>query len=84
MRVDRHMAVNIQGLLAAYKGRKIGIIEDDNGNRLTDQQARIELSNLLSKGYKYMPCSTCDGFDPFEKGCPGHPIIEEETESKTS
>jgi hypothetical protein len=74
MKNMRHMAVNIQGLLNAYKGRKIDIIEDDNGNILSDQKARIELHNLQIQGHKYMPCSTCEGFDPFEHGCPGHPI----------
>jgi hypothetical protein len=71
-----HMSVNIQGLLNAYKGKKINIIEDDDGNILSDQKARIMLHNLQCEGHKLMPCATCDGFDPFEHGCPGHPIEE--------
>ena len=74
MKTLRHMAVNIQGLLNAYKGRKIDIMEDDDGVKLTDQQARIHLHNLQIEGHKYMACGKCEGFDPFEKGCPGHPI----------
>jgi hypothetical protein len=73
------MSVNIQGLLNAYKGRKIDILQDDNGDLLTDQQARIHLHNLQIKGHKKMCCSSdCEGFDPFEKGCPGHPVEEKE------
>lgn len=34
MKMIHHMAVNIKGLLNAYKGRKIDIIEDGNGNKL--------------------------------------------------
>lgn len=77
MKSKHHMAVDIQGMLNAHKGKKITIMEDDNGNKLTDQQARIHLSNLQILGHKLMCCSSeCEGFDPFEKGCPGHEIIE--------
>lgn len=73
------MSVDIQGMLNAHKRRKITIMEDDNGNRLTDQQARIHLHNLQIQGHKLMSCSPdCLGFDPFEKGCPGHPIPDDE------
>lgn len=44
--------------------------------KLSDQKARIELHNLQIKGHKYMPCANCEGFDPFERGCPGHPVTE--------
>jgi hypothetical protein len=71
------MAVDIQGLLNAYKGKKINILEDDNGNILSDQKARIELHNLQIQGHKYMPFVNCEGFDPFEHGCPGHPIPDD-------
>lgn len=77
MKTLRHVTVNIQGLLNAYKGRKINILEDDEGNILSDQKARIALHNLQVDGHKYMPCSSCEGFDPFDKGCPGHPIPED-------
>lgn len=75
MKSKHHMSVNIQGMLNAHKGKKITIMEDDNGNQLTDQQARVHLHNLQVQGHKLMCCSTeCIGFDPFEKGCPGHEI----------
>lgn len=75
MRTKYHSSVNIQGLLDAYKGKKINILQDDDGNNLTDQKARIHLHNLQVQGHKYMCCSSdCEGFDPFEHGCPGHEI----------
>ena len=77
MKTKRHMAVNIQDLLNAYKGKKIDILENDNGVQLSDQKARVHLHNLQVDGHKYMPCSECEGFDPFENGCPGHPIEED-------
>ena len=68
------MGVNIQGLLDAHKGKKITILEDDNGNILSDQKARIHLHNLQVDGHIYMCCSSeCIGFDP-KKGCPGHDV----------
>lgn len=73
-----HMSVDIQGLLNNYKGRKINILSDDEGNILTDQQARIHLHNLQVEGHKKMCCSSeCEGFDPFDKGCPGHEVRED-------
>lgn len=83
MKTHHHMSVNIQGLLNNYKGRKINILEDEDGNILSDQQARTHLSNLQSQGHKKMCCSSnCEGFDPFDKGCPGHPVVEEAHERK--
>jgi hypothetical protein len=72
--VKFHMSVNIEGLLRNYKRRKINIMEDDNGNKLTDAEARAEIARLQSLGHKLMPTAECEGFDPFGGGCPGHPI----------
>ncbi len=72
-----HMSINLQGILNHFKGRKINILEDDNGNILTDQQARIHIHNLQIQGHKLMGSSKCEGFDPFGGGCPGHEIMEE-------
>lgn len=75
MKTNHHMSVNLEGLLRNFKGRKINIIQDDNGRTLTDQQARIHIHNLQIQGHKLMCCSSeCFGFDPFDKGCPGHPV----------
>jgi hypothetical protein len=72
MKVIRHLKVNIAGLLNNYKGKKINMLCDDDGNLMTDKAARLEIGKLLALGHKYLPTSDCDGFDPFEKGCPGH------------
>ena len=73
----RHMSVNLQGMLNNYKGRKINIMEDDNGNTLTDKEARAEIARLQALGHTLMSCSNnCEGFDPFGGGCPGHKTEE--------
>lgn len=77
-----HMSVNIQGLLNNYKRRKINILEDGNGRVLSDKEARTELAELQSKGYKLIPRDDCDGFDPFGGGCPGHEDFNQ-TEKET-
>jgi hypothetical protein len=77
MKVKHHMAINIEGMLRYHKRKKITYMEDDDGKRLTDQQARVYLYECQLKGWKLIPCSNeCEGFDPFGKGCPGHPIEE--------
>lgn len=82
MRIKHHMSVNIQGLLDNYKGKKINIFNDDNGKQLSDAEARAEIAKLQGLGHKLICCSgsECEGFDPFEKGCPGHPIYENKVE----
>jgi len=77
MRVQFHMCTSIQGLLNNYKRKKITFITDDNGKAMSDKDARKELAELLKKGHKYIPSSECEGFDPFEHGCPGHEVKEE-------
>lgn len=75
MKTKRHMAVNIEGLLNFHKRKKITIIQHDNGRRMTDGEARAYLAECQAKGWKLIACSNkCEGFDPFGKGCPGHPI----------
>lgn len=73
-----HMSTNIEGLLRNMKGKKINFIDDDNGNPMTDKEARTAITELQAKGYKLIPSGECEGFDPFGGGCPGHPC---ETES---
>lgn len=73
------MSVNIAGLLRNYHRKKINIMEDDNGRTLSDTEARAEIARLQALGHKLMPCSTCEGFDPFGGGCPGHPVPDDET-----
>ena len=69
----RHMSVNIEGLLRNYKGRRINIIENDDGTTMSDKEARVEIAKLQALGHKLIPTSNnCEGFDPFGGGCPGH------------
>lgn len=68
------MSTNIKGLLRNMKGKKITFISDDDGNPLSDMEARKAIAELQSKGHKLIPSGDCEGFDPFGGGCPGHPI----------
>lgn len=78
MRQIKHMSVNIEGLLRNYKRKKISFLEDDNGRRLSDSEARLEIKKLMALGHKLIPCGNkCEGFDPFGGGCPGHLIKED-------
>lgn len=74
MRTKRHMSANIEGMLRHYKGKKMKFMEDDNGRPLSDKEARAEIARLQALGHKLIPCGNCEGFDPFDKGCPGHEI----------
>ena len=65
-----HMQVCIEG---ALRNRSFSGYTDDSGRSLTRKQARQGLLLLQAKGHKYMPLGECPGFDPFGKGCPGHP-----------
>lgn len=77
MRMKRHMSVNIEGMLRAYRRKKINFLDDDNGRRLSDAEARAEIARLQALGHKLLPSGSCEGFDPFGGGCPGHPIEDE-------
>lgn len=79
MKIKRHMSTNIEGVLRNYKNRKINFIDDENGNTLSDSEARKVLAELQAEGHKLIPCGDCEGFDSFGKGCPGHPVEEELT-----
>lgn len=76
-RYQRHMSMNIQGILRNNKRKKIRFFSDDNGNEISDADARKYLQECIDKGWKVIPCSDdCEGFDHFGGGCPGH-LIEE-------
>lgn len=77
MNTIRHMSINIEGILRNYKGKKINIFQDDDGNRVSDSEARAYIAECQSKGWKLIPMSNkCEGFDPFGGGCPGHAVEE--------
>ncbi len=74
-----HMATNIEGLLRNFKRRKLtGLLEDENGRRLGDKEARDFLAECQKKGWKLLPSAECEGFDHFGGGCPGHEMKEKE------
>ena len=69
------MSINLAGMLRNYKGKKINFMSDEDGRTLSDAEARLHIHNLQAQGHKLMCCSNeCEGFDPFEHGCPSHPI----------
>ena len=68
-----HMKQSISGCLRNNSVGTIDFLEDENGNPLSDAEARIELNKLLAMGHTVMPVGTdCEGFDVFGGGCPGH------------
>jgi hypothetical protein len=78
-RFIRHVSVNIEGLLRNYKRKSLSkFFEDENGRKLSDAEARQYLTECQAKGWKKIPCNAdCEGFDYFDKGCPGHEIKED-------
>ena len=68
-----HMKQSIAGCLRNNRVGTIDFLEDGKGNPLSDEDARILLTELLNKGHKVMPVGDdCEGFDVFGGGCPGH------------
>lgn len=77
MQIKHHMSINIDGLLRNFKRRKITIFDDDNGNRVSDKEARQYLAECKLKGWKLIPMGeVCEGYDYFKNGCPGHEVKE--------
>ena len=76
MAVIYHMSVMIESLLTNTKGKK-STFYHDNGERMSDKEAREELRLLIKKGHKLIPLDNCECFDPFGGGCPGHEVKED-------
>jgi len=74
-----HICVNIEGLLRNYKGKSIDIFYGDDGKLIPDSKVRIEIDRLLNLGHKLIKTSGCDNFDPFKRGCLGHPLTPNKT-----
>jgi len=75
-RTITHMCVDIRGMLRNHKDLS-GMMTNDDGSDATHDQAVLYLNDCLNKGWKVIPMSKkCEGFD-YQKGCPGHPIIDE-------
>lgn len=70
-----HMSTSIEGLLRHYKRKKITFLTDDEGNLISDSEARRELKQMLADGQKLIKSSGCSKFDPI-KGCLGHTAEE--------
>lgn len=68
-----HMCANIRGMLRNHsrKGSLKNVFTDDNGHKLSDEEAREYLYDCLSKGWKVIPMADCDNFD-YQTGCKGH------------
>lgn len=76
----RHISMSIAGALRNFGRRKMGgLIQDDDGRDWSDREVRNYLKEGLAKGWKYIPCCDCQGFD-YQKECPGHEVIKEKTE----
>ena len=77
MKKTIHMSMSIEGALRNFgKKSMAGLITEDNGAEWTDKMVRDYLQECLSKGWKKIPIGDCEGFDYFDKGCPGHEIKE--------
>jgi hypothetical protein len=75
----RHLKVSIDGFLANFKRKNMGgLIEKEDGTTMNDRDARIYLAECKAKGWKYLPTADCEGFDHFDKGCPGHIVYDEQ------
>lgn len=75
--MKRHMCINLAGLLRNSGKKKIKIFEDENGNIISDAEARAYIAECQAKGWRVIPMGeACEGFDYFGSGCPGHPIAK--------
>ena len=84
MRSKHHMCVSVRGVLR-WPDRKLvsdwsGCITDDTGKSpRTAYEIREFWMDHLSKGHEVIPLGEpCEGFDYGGKGCPGHPIPEDD------
>jgi hypothetical protein len=78
MTTTYHLHLEISGALRlsprAFRRTWEGVVKNAEGRTLTCQEFYAHLLSLDAQGHKLMRMdSACDGFDPFEKGCPGHP-----------
>lgn len=69
-----HISVSVRGALKnATKRELAAMFVGDDGRRLTADQAKDHLMELLCRGTEVMPVgAACEGFDYKGKGCPGH------------
>lgn len=79
----RHVSWSIKGALKLYKRTSMDGLLTVDGKTLNDSEARQFLNECLEKGYECLPmCNSdeCPDFDYYGKGCPGHPVEENDNE----
>lgn len=67
----RHMQWNIRGALKRTDKELDGLMEYEDGRKLSGAEARKFLTECLEKGWRVFPVGKCEGFD-YQTGCPGH------------
>jgi hypothetical protein len=74
-----HLCADIRGLLEnnTRRGSLNNTLIDDDGRKLTHDEARDYLYECLGKGWKVIPFGDCDNFD-YQTGCKGHEVKEVE------
>ena len=76
-----HFCLSLEGALRwpkrQFDRQFKGCIRDDDGTVMSTAAAREKFQILLSKGIKLIPAGKCDNFDPYDKGCLGHPVKPE-------
>ena len=78
-----HLAIDVAGTLRHFRAREWeGVMTDSaTGRTLTPAEVKDYLLECLAKGWKLIPCDpTCEGFDHFGGGCPGHEVPEQKVE----
>jgi len=68
-----HICLDIRGFLKSHmlSGEFDGMFRDDDGRKLTADEAKDMLLDQLVLGRKVLPYGQCEGFS-YETGCPGH------------
>lgn len=82
MKTTWHLQLDISGALKVplrdFRRQWKGCVKDGQGRTLSPEEFRDYLRLQQNKGHKLEPMSSeCEGFDPFEKGCPGHSMEED-------
>lgn len=65
------MGLSVEGALR-WKRKLHRLFQDDDGNFLTDKEARAYLKQCQFEGKRIIPMGDCDNFD-YQIGCLGHP-----------
>lgn len=68
-----HVHLDIAGALKSMSNREFtGMFDHDDGRRMTAEEAKANLIDILASGVKVLPIGEpCEGFS-YTTGCPGH------------